>query len=383
MNILYLSSTDPADRSYGAAQRSALLGEALRTLGEVYTLFPAAESRRLGARLGSYSAIPCWDLGRVFDGILRRIITPFLHNVFCLPRKLPISQVFRGVTFDCVVVRYTYPVARYRPWRIAPLYVDVDDLPLQVFDTSAAFRRTWAHAFVRAALGWRFARLMRHAAGAWVSNPEQTAMVRTRGRTLALRNLPLPPAPDYRHNGPRARALVTVGILSYAPNSAGVAWFLNTIWPSVHAAHPELEYWIVGGGLDEARRAAWSAIPNVRCLGFVKDLDAVYAQALAAVVPLQSGGGTCIKTLEALAHSRICLSTPFGARGCPPQWLEGSGLRLFDSLQHFLDALREDVLDETARTNLETQAGALAKRAFAFPAFRDTVAALLAPEEKA
>ena len=59
----------------------------------------------------------------------------------------------------------------------------------------------------------------------------------------------------------------------------------------------------------------WKDIPNVRLLGFVKDLDALYAESLAVVTPIRSGAGTCIKVMEAALHGRHVIATPFAVRG--------------------------------------------------------------------
>ena len=78
-----------------------------------------------------------------------------------------------------------------------------------------------------------------------------------------------------------------------------------------------LEYLIAGKFLIPDNEARWSAVEGVKVVGFVDDLTDLYRHALACVVPVEKGSGTCIKTLEAMAYSRVCLATPFGARGIP------------------------------------------------------------------
>ena len=77
----------------------------------------------------------------------------------------------------------------------------------------------------------------------------------------------------------------------------------------------------------------------MKYLGFVDNLEALYENTLATVVPVYSGGGTCIKTLEAMAYSRTCLSTKFGARGLAEDVIDGEkGILLFDNAESFISA---------------------------------------------
>ena len=50
-------------------------------------------------------------------------------------------------------------------------------------------------------------------------------------------------------------------------------------------------------------------------LGFVDDLAGLYAGCLLAVVPLWAGGGTSVKTIEAVKYGCKVVATPVGARG--------------------------------------------------------------------
>ena len=55
--------------------------------------------------------------------------------------------------------------------------------------------------------------------------------------------------------------------------------------------------------------------PNVSSLGYVLDLNDVYANARVAIAPLRSGAGTRLKILEGLAHGVPVVSTSIGAEG--------------------------------------------------------------------
>src|SRR4051812_46086892 len=56
-------------------------------------------------------------------------------------------------------------------------------------------------------------------------------------------------------------------------------------------------------------------LPGVTVTGMVPDLRPFYRGALAAVVPLRTGGGTRLKILEAMAARVPVISTAIGAEG--------------------------------------------------------------------
>ena len=60
---------------------------------------------------------------------------------------------------------------------------------------------------------------------------------------------------------------------------------------------------------------ALAELPGVHVTGTVPDVRPYYREALAAIVPLRTGGGTRLKILEAMAASVPVVSTPLGAEG--------------------------------------------------------------------
>ncbi|RYD39136.1 MAG: glycosyltransferase [Verrucomicrobiaceae bacterium] len=72
---------------------------------------------------------------------------------------------------------------------------------------------------------------------------------------------------------------------------------------------------IVGRTPSAALRCQLRCNPLVDFFEDASDLAALYASALAVVVPLSAGGGTKIKTIEALAYGRPLVSTAEGVRG--------------------------------------------------------------------
>jgi glycosyltransferase involved in cell wall biosynthesis len=109
-------------------------------------------------------------------------------------------------------------------------------------------------------------------------------------------------------------AIVFVGSMDYYPNAEGAVWFAREIWPAIRERVPSLEFCIVGARPTEAVQAL-REIEGVTVTGTVPDVRPYYQRALAAVVPLRTGGGTRLKILEAMAAGTPVVSTALGAEG--------------------------------------------------------------------
>jgi len=321
MNILYVTDYDPTSRSFGNEQRTNALWNSLKRHGTVYTLriLRNAEDPEKyidGNHPICYYAphlhidIPYLNgLFRLLRGVTK---VPYFPFPYPLCRKIP--GLFGGIAFDVVVVRYVENFAKFHLWRIAPALVDIDDHPTQLFDTVTYHRLPY---FIRSVAKLLNRILTRYVIskmrGGWISNREQLKICPSKIRFLP--NMPKLPSAHYCTMEQNRMYLFTVGLMSYKPNYQGVNNFLLTIWPVFHKYHPDVEYLIGGKDAPQKLVQQWNQIPGVRYVGFVEDLGKVYQHCIATVVPVESGGGTCIKVLESLAYSRVCLSTVFGARG--------------------------------------------------------------------
>jgi polysaccharide biosynthesis protein PslH len=161
----------------------------------------------------------------------------------------------------------------------------------------------------------------------WMATPTDVDAARDlAGKGARLRYVPNVvdvaglPAPGPR---PGNQVAIFVGDFTYGPNRQGLDYLVNEVMPAVWRDLPEASVNVVGRGLDQP-----PADPRVRALGFVDDLDAAYAQADAALVPLLEGGGSPLKFVEALAHGIPVVATDHAAA------LIGHGR----SGEHFLSA---------------------------------------------
>lgn len=98
-----------------------------------------------------------------------------------------------------------------------------------------------------------------------------------------------------------------------APNTDGLAWFLDTVWPQVAAAAPGMRLDVVGTVCADFTAARVPA--GVRLHGLVPDLAPFYRAAGIVVSPLRFGSGLKIKLVEALAWGKPVVASPVTLQG--------------------------------------------------------------------
>lgn len=116
--------------------------------------------------------------------------------------------------------------------------------------------------------------------------------------------------------------LCYVGNLRWHPNVAGLDWICQNVWPKVRARVPNATLEIAGIGLSTepsgelAIPTAWK-VPGVRVVGFLDDLEPLYARAIGMVAPVFGGSGVRVKMLEGFRAGMPVVTTPDGAFGLP------------------------------------------------------------------
>jgi glycosyltransferase involved in cell wall biosynthesis len=106
------------------------------------------------------------------------------------------------------------------------------------------------------------------------------------------------------------RTAILVGDFTYEPNRRALEFVVNEVSPAVAARDPDVRIVVAGRGSD-------SMYPpmNVHLRGFVESMTDVYESAGCAIVPLQCGGGSPVKFIEALAHGVPVVATAKAAAG--------------------------------------------------------------------
>jgi len=148
---------------------------------------------------------------------------------------------------------------------------------------------------------------------------------------------------------PEPCTMVFTGLFTHQPNSQGIMWFLDEIFPRILAEEPKARVYIVGK--SPTQQMVSRAAENVIVTGFVDDVRPFIARSQVFIIPLLAGGGIRGKALEAMAMRRPIVTTTIGVEGI--------------HLQHEKSALLADTPEQFVRSVV---------RLFRDPALRQRIA---------
>ncbi|HBK06729.1 MAG TPA: glycosyl hydrolase family 1 [Acetobacteraceae bacterium] len=120
-----------------------------------------------------------------------------------------------------------------------------------------------------------------------------------------------------RRDAPTNQEIVFIAGFGHPPNEDAAVWFATDILPLIRTEVPEARLSIIGSNPTQRVRAL--ARDGVTIDADVTDaeLQAAYARARVAVVPLRCGAGVKLKVVEALRTGLPLVTTPVGAQGLP------------------------------------------------------------------
>ncbi|MBI5877787.1 MAG: glycosyltransferase [Chloroflexi bacterium] len=147
--------------------------------------------------------------------------------------------------------------------------------------------------------------------------------------------------------------LIFNGALSFGANFQAVDYFLREVWPAVLQAEPRAELWITGR-TDDATRNRVPPAQRVLFTGYLADVKPAVAEAAVCIAPLQVGGGTRLKILEAMVLGTPVVSTSKGAEGLEVR--DGEHLLIGDTPEQFAAQVVRLLRDEELRDRLAANA---------------------------
>ena len=162
--------------------------------------------------------------------------------------------------------------------------------------------------------------------------------------------VPMPADPVAAPQPGKDHRLLFVGS-NTAPNSVGLAWFLEQVWPLVRSRCQDCELDVagtVGRAFDSAQH------DGVHFHGIVADLEPLYRDAAIVISPLTFGSGLKIKLVEAMAQGKCVVATSVTLQGVE-DFCDGAVIRE-DGLQATAEAILALHADETSRLSFSKAA---------------------------
>jgi len=154
-----------------------------------------------------------------------------------------------------------------------------------------------------------------------------------------------------KHNiAEEAIVLTFVGKLDYIPNIAAVKHITERIYTAILERHPNSMFFIIGQNHESLLKYKKR---NIIFTGYVSpnELPNYLSASDIVLVPLDSGSGTRLKTLEAASCSRSMVSTRKGAEG--QNFVHGEEILLTDSVDEtFISYVLKLIADENLRKRM-------------------------------
>jgi glycosyltransferase involved in cell wall biosynthesis len=148
---------------------------------------------------------------------------------------------------------------------------------------------------------------------------------------------------------PEPDTLIYSGALTYSANFDAMEFFLRDIFPLIKAQRPNASLRITGR-YDGVPIEQLPPGNGVELTGYLDDIRPVVAQSWGCVVPLQVGGGTRLKILEAMALGTPVVSTSKGAEGLETTHEEN--ILIADDPEDFAQSVLRLLRDENLRARL-------------------------------
>jgi polysaccharide biosynthesis protein PslH len=337
MKILFVSPFLPSPARFGGQRRLDGLMRELATRHEVSILAfnntDAHEKESLAATQSychEVKTLPNFEpqaAARKRELQLRSLVSrhSFEHGLATRRKEFQVAldEMLERTSYDVVQFEFMQMAPFRKPRRQpeSPVYVlDEHNIEYDILKRTAAA----SSGFVRGAyqaFNWR--KLAREERVAW-TRFDGVSLTSVRDEQLLKESVPhgrtavVPNGVDVSafsvSTGPTdPDSLLFFGAINYFPNSDGVVYFLDHVFPLIRKQRPNASFRILGPGAGpEVQQRSGN---GVEILGMVDDVGPHLDRAAAVVVPLRIGGGTRLKIVEALSKGKAVISTRLGAEG--------------------------------------------------------------------
>jgi len=110
--------------------------------------------------------------------------------------------------------------------------------------------------------------------------------------------------------------IIFTGSMDAYMNQQAACWFVDFVWPIVRQRFSAASFYVIGRNPTQ-KVLSLGDVQGVHVTGSVPDVRTWMKDADLAVIPLHLGGGTKLKTLEAMGMGLPIVSTPAGVQGLP------------------------------------------------------------------
>jgi polysaccharide biosynthesis protein PslH len=112
----------------------------------------------------------------------------------------------------------------------------------------------------------------------------------------------------------KPKSLFYIGALDWIPNQEAICWFLDHVWERVKEKVPGISLHIAGRNSPQWLQKKCIG-NNIVFHGEIDDAHDFFDSYQIMIVPLFAGSGMRLKIVEAMARSKVVITTPVGAEG--------------------------------------------------------------------
>jgi len=220
-----------------------------------------------------------------------------------------------------------YPIVKWLKWGFdnAQAAIDIDEVnSLRVWSIASLMKKNglhWsAYKLIPDIIGYRMMESV-------VMKDLDSVIVSTQKERMAFEEISaLRPCTVFENKFPikipaektdeMAFQFLFVGNSVHYPNRDAIEMIIKDILPEIRKrASNKFKIMIIGGELDKVNTSFMNQCVEIEYLNDIDNLEDIYNQCDAALIPLRSGGGSSLKMLEAMANKKAVISTTIGSRG--------------------------------------------------------------------
>ena len=150
------------------------------------------------------------------------------------------------------------------------------------------------------------------------------------------------------------KRLIFIGTLSWYPNVEAVRFIASELWPLLRSAIPDVRIDIIGAEPPEDIVKLSELEEGFNVHGFVDDILPYMDQAAIYVCPINDGGGTKLKILDALSMGMAVVAHPIACEGIEVE--AGRNVMFAESVDDYIDAIRLLLNDPERRLAMGAEA---------------------------
>jgi glycosyltransferase involved in cell wall biosynthesis len=139
-----------------------------------------------------------------------------------------------------------------------------------------------------------------------------------------------------------------IGSMEWMPNLEAMQWFHNEIWPILNQKNSKAEFFMAGKNMP-AHLKQWDE-QRFHVVGEVKNLEEFSADKSILAVPLRSGSGIRIKTIEAMMTGKAVVTTSQGALGLEIK--DGEHCLIADDAKTFAEKIHSLIENDKFRQHI-------------------------------